>query len=511
MAVDVFDDGLQSLTAELPGTPSISGSVSATSALGGHRQVLVKAFSGTGRATVEIDQKDNDLFTFSEDANLTDTGPSFGTEPLATTRLVNPTGLGGVDLTGGGVQNSFVLAIKDTDRQSIQTITVYSDATHASQATISLPRSKGNTTQYIAFSDFAAMPGLSPANFSDVGAITFTVTRDPTEVPGWDYSLYSIGTLGPTVFSSDFSFVVSPSMRLVKQTNDWNSDTPPGRLLPVGSAVTWTYLVTNEGNESLADVAVTDDQPGVNPVPVLDGGFNVGDTNTNNLLEPGEVWRFTASGLAIADQYVNVGTATGIGAVSAAALQAEDTDFYFGVQSIIDIEKATNGLDADTPTGPVVIATSTVTWTYVVTNPGNVPLSSVAVTDDNGTPSSPADDFTPAFVEGDGNGNGQLDPGETWLYRATGTAQIGLYGNAATATGIDPIGQRPSDMDPSHYFGVPKNPIFSKQSHHRARPRQGSQHAADGQGAHPDGNCRSRASWPTVNLHGRHTRRRRRT
>jgi len=48
----------------------------------------------------------------------------------------------------------------------------------------------------------------------------------------------------------------------------------------------------------------------------------------------------------------------------------------------IQIEKATNGEYADTPTGPVLNSGDLVTWTYVVTNTGNVPLSNVYVTDD---------------------------------------------------------------------------------------------------------------------------------
>ncbi len=48
----------------------------------------------------------------------------------------------------------------------------------------------------------------------------------------------------------------------------------------------------------------------------------------------------------------------------------------------IDIEKATNGDDADTETGPSITVDDTVTWTYVVTNTGDFPLSNIVVTDD---------------------------------------------------------------------------------------------------------------------------------
>ena len=50
----------------------------------------------------------------------------------------------------------------------------------------------------------------------------------------------------------------------------------------------------------------------------------------------------------------------------------------------IDIEKSTNGEDADTPTGPSITVSGTVNWTYLVTNTGNVPLTNVTVTDNQG-------------------------------------------------------------------------------------------------------------------------------
>ena len=54
----------------------------------------------------------------------------------------------------------------------------------------------------------------------------------------------------------------------------------------------------------------------------------------------------------------------------------------------VQIEKSTNGADADNPPGPFIPVTdengnpTPVTWTYVVTNTGNVTLSGIDVTDD---------------------------------------------------------------------------------------------------------------------------------
>ena len=54
------------------------------------------------------------------------------------------------------------------------------------------------------------------------------------------------------------------------------------------------------------------------------------------------------------------------------AVTDDDPSHYFGVVSGIDIEKFTNGVDADDPAGAEIPVGDPVTWTYVVTNPGNV-------------------------------------------------------------------------------------------------------------------------------------------
>ncbi len=105
----------------------------------------------------------------------------------------------------------------------------------------------------------------------------------------------------------------------------------------------------------------------------------------------------------------------------------------------IDIEKFTNGVDADTAAEAVELAIGDIiTWTYEVTNTGNVDFTAdqVIVTDDAGTPGNTSDDFMPTLISSSDVGNdGILSAGETWLYEATGVAQdLGDAGAGATAT-----------------------------------------------------------------------------
>ena len=132
----------------------------------------------------------------------------------------------------------------------------------------------------------------------------------------------------------------------------------PGPFIPVGDPVAWTYVVTNTGNVQLTDVTVADDQ-GV-PVAARSG-----------ILAPGDSENCFAGGTARAGQYANVGS---VDATSPSGQDVTDSDpsHYFGVRADIDIEKSTNGNDADQAPGPRIPVGDPVTWTYVVTNTGNV-------------------------------------------------------------------------------------------------------------------------------------------
>jgi hypothetical protein len=95
----------------------------------------------------------------------------------------------------------------------------------------------------------------------------------------------------------------APRVTIRKYTNGADANDPNGPgvpEIPPNGTVTWRYDVTNVGTAPVprADVIVTDNQPGVNPQPVVVGGFVSGDTNTNNFLDPGETWVYQATGIA---------------------------------------------------------------------------------------------------------------------------------------------------------------------------------------------------------------------
>ena len=228
----------------------------------------------------------------------------------------------------------------------------------------------------------------------------------------------------------------SDSIAIEKSTQDQNgtyqdADAAPGPTLSVGDPVTWSYVVTNTGSSSLGAVAVTDDQGVVVTCPV-------------NFLSPGDSTNCVGTGVVVAGQYTNVGTVSAL-AAGGATVSDSDTSNYFGEapRVSIDIEKSTNGIDADAAPGPTLTAGAAVTWSYVVTNDGGVDLTNVTVTDN--------DDSVVLSCPG-----GIPDPfvaGTSFACDASGTATVGQYQNLGTATGLDAAsGQTVSDTDRSHYF-----------------------------------------------------------
>jgi len=261
---------------------------------------------------------------------------------------------------------------------------------------------------------------------------------------------YVTGTplVGPDVSDDDPShyFGSEACIHIEKSTNGQDADLPTGPVIPVGGVVNWEYVVTNCGDVPLSNVVVWDNNgtpgdPGDNWHPTFVGG----DTSNFGVLDLTETWIYQAIGTALAGQYANNSRATGTPPVGP-DVSDDDPSHYFGSAPAPDIhiEKHTNGVDADNPTGPYINIGNIVTWTYYVTNTGGVDLNSIVVTDN-------MPGVTPAYVSGDG-GDLILQTTETWIYQATGTAVAGQYANIGTVRGYYGAVEV-TDDDPSHYFG----------------------------------------------------------
>jgi Ca2+-binding RTX toxin-like protein len=257
------------------------------------------------------------------------------------------------------------------------------------------------------------------------------------------------------------------------------NDPSTARRLLIGSSAVWTYLVTNSGAMPVTISSITDDAGTTSPSDDFHPAYVSGDANNNGKLDPGETWLYTSQGVVTytvkAGLYGNIATVTAK-AGGGGPITASDPNYHFGTDTLVNIRKAINAADAlhptatedaNDPANPRLLGSGTsVVWTYLLTNPGVVPLTITSITDDAGTPGVPGDDFHPVYVSGDTNNNHLLDPGETWLYTSTGAvyvstgqpvptyqAQAGLYGNTATATATGTTGTTVTASDVNWHFG----------------------------------------------------------
>ena len=204
--------------------------------------------------------------------------------------------------------------------------------------------------------------------------------------------------------------VYPPLVNIVKSAS-------PLALLYGEGPVTYTYRVTNPGLVTLSNIIVTDDK--INEVTYVSG-----DLNNDTLMQTTETWIYTATDV-LTETTVNTATVT----ARANGMISTDTSIATViftpavivpvVQPLINVVKIPSVLS--------MTGTATVTYTYRVTNPGEVVLNHVTLLDDK------IDSVI--YQSGDLNDDSLLQPGEAWIYEAESTL-FETTTNRATARGI---------------------------------------------------------------------------
>ncbi|MFL6198946.1 MAG: hypothetical protein ACJ76J_07205 [Thermoanaerobaculia bacterium] len=237
-------------------------------------------------------------------------------------------------------------------------------------------------------------------------------------------ALSSAGGIGDTDTSHYFGDQ-GEELSLAVRLNGKDASTSPGvDVDQAGDALNWSFQLTNTGKVALTGIQLA--------------GINASCPKTQ--LGAGESMTCTASGSAQGGEGVHSVPISATGNASCAQASANGTGYYniAGTNEIhpgITLVKLTNGQD-----GANIPAGTPITWTYLVTNTGDVPLSNIHVTDDKGVAVT-----CPKTA---------LVPSESMTCTGTGVAQACAYSNLGTVTATDTVGDPVTASDPSSYFGT---------------------------------------------------------
>ena len=260
----------------------------------------------------------------------------------------------------------------------------------------------------------------------DNGSVNDTSTVTGSVVGGGLITAVSNQVTVPAVRADSISVTKSPSPTFVTAANQ---------------SVTYTFTVTNTGNQTLSNVGVSD-VPALNATATCTGRTNPTATcsGTTTILLPGQVATFTGTYTVTTANFTAgsfTDTATASGTPPGGGSPVTGTAMATVNTAKISVTKTAN------PT-TVTAANQTVTYTFVVTNNGTVPLSNVGVTDVPALATGPTcTGLTNPTAGCSGTTVPSLAPGQVATF--TGTYSVttanftaGSFTDTATASGTPP-------------------------------------------------------------------------
>ena len=302
---------------------------------------------------------------------------------------------------------------------------------------------EGNT-QTVTSTTVTTAEGVTVNINPNTGEFTYTPNAGYS---GTDSFVYTICDNGSPVACDQATVYITidgvAGLSIVKSASSTSVD-----CVSVGDEVTYKFTVTNSGDVLINSITIIDDLLGGNITASL---TLVGDINIDGILDSSETWVFTAPNYTITQANVDAGnitnnvTATGLEPDGTTTVTANDT--YIIDANNPDVTLCNDGginivKTASTTTVGCVGEGDDITYTFTITNTGDVSISNVTITDDL----LGGDITTTLTLAGDTNGNDLLDPTETWVFTALdytitqANVDAGNITNNVTATGLEPDG-----------------------------------------------------------------------
>ncbi|MCP4540225.1 MAG: Cys-Gln thioester bond-forming surface protein [Chloroflexi bacterium] len=232
-------------------------------------------------------------------------------------------------------------------------------------------------------------------------SVTFTYTTNPNDDVTNPVTAIGQDSLGGTVSDDDTAsvHVINPGLDVVETVT-------PGTIYS-GNTATWQIVVTNNGDDTLTDITLSDDN-----------GHNYGDPFT---LTVGTSVTFTYATNPSAD-VTNLVTASGQDSLGNPVEDSDDA-------SVNVINPAIQVIETADPT--MVYVGNLVNWEVVVTNVGDDPLTQVTMADLNGHPYGASFDLA-------------VGKSVTFTYTTNPTVDVT---DVVTATGKDSLNGTVTDND----------------------------------------------------------------
>jgi len=237
----VVIDSFTTIQATISDPPGGASNVATAGAdiLGQRRGLRVRRFAGAGPVSAGVAGGELDLSVAATtpDSN----GAVFVTwDGDSDPNVLNPTGLGGVDLTAGGA-GAFRFTISQAVAGTSLVLEVYEDADSVSRGGVVLPLIAAPVDIFVDFSSLATAPGAAtPADLTFVGAIVLRVEADEAT---------------PAVLIDQIVTAV-PEIAALKVDRTPAGDPIPGSVAP-GDTIRYRITISNTGGGA-AGVELTD-------------------------------------------------------------------------------------------------------------------------------------------------------------------------------------------------------------------------------------------------------------